>query len=199
MTNKELHIQKKEKSHSFAMRPCITVFLLLLLVCASVIGTVAYMRRQSHVDNAFTVAGFSVEVDETFENNIKENVTVKNTGDVAAYIRASVVISWKNDSGNVLSDTPTPETDYTMTMGEDWTLGEDGYWYCTVPVAAKAKSPTLIVQCEPTAQTEGKHLCVDILTQAVQAEPSEAVMTLWGASVDENGNLTPASGGGTTP
>lgn len=199
MAHKELHIRKKEKSHSPAVRPWLTAFLLSLLVCASVLGTAAYMRAQSHVGNAFTMAELSVEVEETFENNIKENVTVKNTGDVPAYLRAAIVVCWKDNSGNILSDTPALGTDYTMMMGEGWTKGSDGYWYCTAPVAAKAASPILIDKCEPTAATADKSLCVDILAQGVQAEPSEAVNTLWGASVDENGKLTPASEGGTTP
>lgn len=199
MAHKELLIRKKEKSHSPAVRPWLTAFLLSLLVCASVLGTAAYMRAQSHVGNAFTVAELSVEVEETFENNIKENVTVKNTGDVSAYLRAAVVVCWKDEDGNILSDTPILDTDYTMTMGSSWTLGDDGYWYCTAPVAAKTTSPILIFRCEPTAVTADKHLCVDILAQGVQAEPSEAVNTLWGASVDKNGKLTPASEGGTTP
>lgn len=199
MPHKEMHIRKKEKSHSPAVRSWLTVVLLSLLVCASAIGTAAYMRAQSHVGNTFTIAELNVEIDESFDKKIKKDVTVKNTGDVPAYIRAAVVVCWKDNSGNVLPDTPALGTDYTMTMGSSWTLGDDGYWYCTAPVAAKSTSPVLIVRCEPTAVAADKHLCVDILAQGVQAEPSEAVSTLWGASVDGDGKLTPAVGGGTTP
>ncbi len=199
MPHKEMHIREKEKSHSPAVRSWLTVVLLSLLVCASAIGTAAYMRAQSHVGNTFTIAELNVEIDESFDKKIKKDVTVKNTGDVPAYIRAAVVVCWKDENGNVLSNTPILETDYTMAMGNGWILGDDGYWYCDEPVAAKSTSPILIVKCEPKTEKEGRQLCVDILAQGVQAEPSEAVNTLWGASVDGDGKLTPAVGGGTTP
>lgn len=193
MARKGQHFRKKEGPAARRLRPWPTVFLLALLACASVLGVVAYMQAQSRVENSFTPAELSVGVDEAFENNVKENVSVKNTGDVPAYIRAAIVVCWKDDSGNILPDAPALDTDYAMTMGEGWAEGGDGYWYCSASVAAGASSPTLIVKCAPTKKTEDKHLCVDILAQGVQAEPSEAVATLWGASVDENGNLTPAT------
>ena len=50
----------------------------------------------------------------------------------------------------------------------------------------------LIKSCAPEGKgPTGAHLCVDILTQAVQAEPSDAVQELWGATVNPDGALTP--------
>lgn len=193
MAQKEKYAKKKEKTRALAARPWVLVCLLSLLLCGSVMGTIAYMKVNSSVDNAFTVGKLSVEVSENFDKKTKTNVTVKNTGNVDAYLRASIVVSWKDADGKILSDTPRENTDYTMTMGSDWTLGEDGYYYCKNSVASGANSPVLIKECRPMTLQSGKHLCVDILTQGVQATPSKAVKEQWDATV-EDGILTPKGG-----
>lgn len=199
MKRKGLHARKGGNARGRAARPRLAIALVSLLALASVLGTIAYMQAQSSAKNAFTVAELNVEVEEKFANNVKENVTVKNDGDVPAFLRAAIVVCWKDADGNIVSGTPEPGPDYVMEMGEGWTLGSDGYWYCSSPVAAKAASPKLIVKCVPKTETSGKQLCVDILAQGVQAEPSEAVASLWGASVDGEGKLIPATEGVTTP
>ena len=168
--------------------------LLLVLLPATIHGTLAYMQVDSKVENTFTIAKMSVEVKETFENNQKTDVTVKNTGDLPAYLRAALVFYWKDKDGNILTDTPAADTDYTLAMGSDWIKGADGFWYCAQPVAAGKESPVLIDRCTAINSTAGKYLCVDILTQAVQASPSTAVQELWGATVTEDGSLTPKGG-----
>ncbi len=193
MVHKELHIRKKEKSHSPAVRPWLTVFLLSLFICASVLGTAAYMQAHSHISNTFTVAVMNLEVDETFENNVKSDVKVLNQGDVPAYLRAAVAVNWKDEDGNILSSVPAEGEDYNIIMGTDWTRGSDGYWYCKSSVAAGNESPVLIEKCTLGTDEEGKRLSVDILVQGVQAEPSDAVNELWGAAVS-GGILTPPNG-----
>ena len=199
MKRKGLHARNGGNASGRTARPRLAIALVSLLALASVLATVAYMQAQSSAKNAFTVAELNVEVDEKFANNVKEDVTVKNDGDVPAYVRAAIVVCWKDADGSILSDTPKPGQDYEMEIGKGWTLGSDGYWYCPAPVAANAASPTLIVKCAPKTETSGKRLCVDILAQGVQAEPSEAVASLWGASVDGEGKLTPATEGVMTP
>lgn len=165
--------------------------LLLMLLSVTIHGTLAYLQAGSKVENTFTIAKMSVKIDETFNGSTKQNVTVKNTGDVPAYLRAALVIYWKDKDGNILSDTPTEDTDYTIIMGTDegWVKGSDGYWYYPKPVAASEPSPILIKSCTASS-TAGKYLCVDILTQAVQASPTTAVQELWGAAVAADGTLT---------
>ena len=55
-------------------------------------------------------------VEETFKNNVKSNVQVKNTGDAAAYLRAAVLVTWQDASGNVLGTAPVAGQDYSITM-----------------------------------------------------------------------------------
>ena len=174
----------------------LAICLLLVLLPATIHGTLAYMQVDSKVENTFTIAEMSVKVNETFDGSTKQNVTVENTGDVPAYLRAALVIYWKDAKGNILSDTPTEGVtgDYTIAMGSGWTQGKDGFWYCNQPIEAGGSTPVLIKSCTANNSTAEKYLCVDILTQAVQASPATAVQNLWEASVAADGTLTPKGG-----
>ena len=54
---------------------------ILVLLCCTVAGTVAYLVTSTDpVTNTFTPAHVSTAVDETFENGVKSDVKIKNTG-----------------------------------------------------------------------------------------------------------------------
>lgn len=178
------------------VRSWLLVGLLAVLLFASIAGTIAYMQVDNHISNSFTVAKLTIELNETFDRKEKSNVTIGNTGDVPAYIRAAIVVNWKDADGNVIS---ADESDYSIRMGSEWIQGADGYWYCKKPIDAGQLSPALIVNCKPTVVKADQHLSVEILIQGVQAEPATAVEELWDATVTADGTLTPAAGGGTAP
>ena len=192
MAYKGKHLRKKTRS----ARPWLLAGLLAVLLLASITETIAYIQVHSHISNSFTVAKLSIELNETFDGKDKTNVTVENTGDVPAYLRAAIVVSWKDTDGTVIS---ANESEYSMVMGPEWIQGADSYWYCKKPTDAEQPSPALIVSCKPTVVKADQHLSVEILIQGVQAEPATAVEELWDATVTADGTLTPAAKGGTAP
>lgn len=167
-----------------------------VLLLASISGTIAYIQVHSHISNSFTVAKLSIELNETFDGKDKTNVTVENTGDVPTYLRAAIVVNWKDTDGTVIS---ANESEYSMAMGPEWIQGTDSYWYCKKPTDAGQPSLALIVICKPKVVKADQHLGVEILIQGVQAEPATAVEELWDATVTADGTLTPAAKGGTAP
>lgn len=192
MAYKGKHLRKKTRS----ARPWLLAGLLAVLLLASITGTIVYIQVHSHISNSFTVAKLSIELNETFDGKDKTNVTVKNTGDVPAYLRAAIVVNWKDTDGTVIS---ANESEYSMAMGPEWVQGADSYWYCKKPTDARQPSPALIVSCKPTVVKADQRLSVEILIQGVQAEPATAVEELWDATVTADGTLTPAAKGGTAP
>lgn len=192
MAYKGKHLRKRTRS----ARPWLLAGLLAVLLLASITGTIAYIQVHSHISNSFTVAKLSIELNETFDGKDKTDVTVKNTGDVPAYLRAAIVVNWKDTDGTVTS---ANESEYSMAMGPEWIQGADSYWYCKKPTDAGQPSPALIVSCKPKAVKADQHLSVEILIQGVQAEPATAVEELWDATVTADGTLTPAAKGGTAP
>lgn len=118
---------------------------------------------------------------ETWENNVKKNVMV-NVGDpgYSVYVRADIVVTWKDKDGNVYSKLPQAGTDYTISLNtvsgtpiavEKWFFGADGFFYYTSPVVS-GNTDVLINECkvkEDTAQIpEGYQLSVEIIAQTIQ-------------------------------
>lgn len=154
----------------------------IVLLAGAVGGTWAFLVAQSEpVQNNFTYAHVSCTIKEKFDGTTKSDVQIQNTGDIPAYIRARIVVTWKDVNGNVSSTVPVKDSDYTITFNEtDWKQ-EGDYWYCKTAVDAKDFTPVLITKCEKTGDApDGYDLSVEILADAIQSEPANAVKEAWG-------------------
>ena len=115
----------------------------------------------------------------------KSNVQIKNTGDTTAYIRVAVVVTWKNEKGNVWAQAPVEGTDYTIDWAYDdkdnptrWTSDDDGYYYYNDPVAPGDLTGMLIKEAKlkegyaAPVGTDGTqyYLSIEIVASAIQAE-----------------------------
>lgn len=167
--------------------------LVVAILACGVGGTIAYLiTNTGSVVNTFQPAHVTSEVQETFDKNVKSEVKIKNTGNVSAYIRAAIVITWKDVDGNTMPAQPAAGTDYTLSINTtDWTQ-VDGYYYYKEAVAANGTTSNLINSCSPiyTNYTDGRKLCVEVIGSAIQAEPTTAVQNAWGVTVDANGTIT---------
>lgn len=168
--------------------------LCLLALCSAAELTAAYLHDEGRVENTFVLGDVTPEIRETFENAVKENVTLKNGGNTPVYLRAAVVPSWQDGAGRILSgQAPVLGSDYAFTGPvEPWTLGDDGYYYYTMPVDPGGETTALIVQMTDTHADTTKLLVVDIVAQSVQARPTEAVTDVFpGVTIGSDGTLMP--------
>lgn len=166
-------------------------FVLLVSILALLVGVVggslAYLfTNTTPVKNTFTPGKVACKINEDFNRTTKSNVTVQNTGNTDAYIRARVVVTWQDEKGNVYPATPAAGTDYSITYGSDWT-SKDGYYYYNSTVAPGNSTGNLIVSCtskgtEPTGYT----LHVEILADAIQSSPASAAKEAWGYTPSGN-------------
>lgn len=137
------------------------------LLLAGVGGTVAYIVAHTDpVVNTFEATHVAVDV--------HADGTIENTGNIDAYIRAAVVATWQDDSGTVHATAP----DYTVTH-DGWTLN-DGFYYYSSAVAPEASTTALHASTTAEAPAEGYTVKVEILAQAIQAEPTNVVTEEWG-------------------
>ena len=158
-----------------------TIISVVLILTLAVGGTIAFLSTKTDpVVNTFNPSQVTCSVVEDFDGKTKTNVNVKNTGDIPAYIRARIVVTWKDASGNV-SAVPVKNTDYTIAFNEtDWTQQGD-YWYCKTAVDAGGETPVLIIKCEKKGNAPKDYdLSVEILADAIQSEPASAVTEAWG-------------------
>ena len=172
---------------------------LLLLLCCTVAGTVAFLVTSTDpVTNTFTPASVSTEVNEDFDGITKSNVTIKNTGNIDAYIRATVVVNWASDKevGVVSGTAPKEGTDYTI----EWTMSNwikvGDYYYYTQKVAANGATEQLFTNCkllDGANVPDGYHLQVTILADGIQAEPVHVVADVWKDVRVDGGKLVDAT------
>lgn len=170
---------------------------LIALLVVFVGSTIAYLFMQTDsITNTFTPTSTGITIVEENEGSTKNNVKITNTGEIKAYIRATVVVTWKDTNGNVYGKAPVENTDYEVnwTM-KDWVKGSDGFYYYKEPVESGDSTGVLLTDCKPVEgkAPEGYNLSVEILAQAIQAEPTSAVTDAWKVSVDEYGKITPKS------
>jgi hypothetical protein len=173
----------------------------IALVSLAIGGVAAYLSM-SHtpVKNTFTAeTEAQPTIEETFQEDIslvKKNVCV-NVGDpgYAVYVRAAVVITWQDDAGNVLAQSPVQNKDYTIQWNDGadevadndddpWFQHTDGFWYCKAPVNSGV-TPILIESCTPTEEKGDYHLNVEIIAQTIQA------LGTTDETVDGEGNPVP--------
>ena len=159
----------------------LVVVLVAVILAASVGGTLAYLATKTDaLENIFQPVKVSSAVYEEganggeFTGAVKNNVKIQNTGDIPAYIRAAVVVTWQDSQGNVLGKLPVAgeDEDYkiTWTTETGW-VEKDGFYYYTKPVAAGASTDVLFTDCKPlkAAPESGYKLHVEVIGSAIQA------------------------------
>ncbi len=179
---------KRVRVRKFRKIPVLLASLVVLL-CATAATTLAYLATQTEgITNTFIPAEVRNEISEDLDDNTKKDVTVKNTGNVDAYIRAQIIVTWVDEKRNPYGGAvPALGTDYTITWPEssDWTKGSDGFYYYKQPVAPDDSTTNLFDELKVVENLEGYRLSVEILSQSIQAEPEEAVENAWGMSVKD--------------
>ena len=189
--NQGNHFNENSKPRVRTNKAAVLIIAVLLLLGAAVGSTVAFLTTQTKpVENSFEYAKVSCEV-----TGSKESVQIKNTGNTAAYIRATYVVTWRDGNRNVVVSVPGGSYTLTENLDNNWKQGTDGYFYYTSPVAPGNSTLDSPLTCSNvTYPDNGEYtLSVEILAEAIQSEPAEAVQQAWGATIVD-GKLTPALG-----
>lgn len=182
------HFYDKRKPNIRLNRAAVLIMAVLLLLGAAVGSTVAFLIDKTEpVENAFEYAKVSCKVTESFTNNKKDNVQVKNTGTTDAYIRATYVVNWVDRDGNIAASDPEGCSYSLMENPDSKWIEKDGYFYYTSPVAPGASTEGSLLTCTVTSPVNPEYtLSVEILAEAIQSTPANAVQEAWG--------VTPTSG-----
>lgn len=172
----------------------------LFLASLGIGGTLAYLTDTSdRIVNTFVPGFVPPSVEETFDGCIKENVRIKNDGNISAYIRACVVITWKDAQGNIAPQQPVAGEDYTVEWADSgWQKYKD-YYYCLTPVEAGQLTPVLIRKVIQKEKKEAYDLVVEIAAQTIQSDGLDPngktpVELAWNVTI-QNGSLQSAAGG----
>lgn len=175
------------KTKAVSFKPAVLITSLVLILCFSVGGTLAYVITQSSpVVNEFSPSMISITVTDEIENNVKKDLVITNRGNISAYIRVAIVANWYDSKNNIVAPCDISSLITADTFGDDW-VKNGNYFYYKLPVAAGAEVPN---DFEFDAKTLNKpegadHLEMTVLAQAVQSEGVDennvkAVVKAWG-------------------
>lgn len=203
------YLQSEHKQLRRPKRLATLLVSLVLVLGVAVGGTVAFLStRTDSKENTFTPSKVTCEVTETFNNNVKSNVAVKNTGDTTAFIRAAINVTWMKDAEagteydaanqTVSAKVPGKDTDYSIQLAKNtnWIKGDDGYYYYQLPVNPQYSTEVLIEDCKllkSASVPDGYHLSVEIVASAIQSAPDSVVQSMWHVTVAD-GKITSANG-----
>lgn len=201
------HLKKHRPGRAKAL---LLIASLAVLLTATVGSTAAWLvSKPAAVENDFVPGKVACQVLEKFDTesgtSVKRNVRVKNTGNTDAYIRVLLVFTWKDDAGNIFVNKPEEGNDYQIVMDDltDWIMQKSdagAYFYYKKPVAPGAETVELIDSLRQTPGVTGPEngkykLSVDILADAVQADPPQAVKDSWGVDVENDEIKVKVQGG----
>lgn len=184
------HVRIKQKNR----KPFILLAALLLIFTVTAGSTLAYLITSSGpVENVFTPGQMGGNITENFDGTTKSDVSISITGDADAYVRAAIVVTWKDaaEDGNIYGKQPVKGTDYSMSLNTlEWFDGGDGYYYCKSKVVKDGSSPVLIKSCSQIKACENPSykLDVEIIAEAIQAVPKTAVTEAWGKTIADQLN-----------
>ena len=165
---------------------------IIVTVAGSVGAAVAYIVREAPgLENEFTPVEVSAEV-LGMDSAQLSGVTVKNTGDISAYIRVSAVAVYVGEGGRIHSSAPVLGVDYSLSVADSgWQTGSDGYLYYTDKVASGESTSAVFSSVERLSEPpSGYKLSIGVYASAIQAEPSLAVIESWGVSVLDGGKIS---------
>lgn len=193
-------MRSKRKKNNKKLILLISIITILVFSAGA---TLAYIVTHTDaVNNTFTPSKVTCSVVENEFNADtaeKTNVKITNTGDTDAYIRAHIIVSWVDEAGNI-SSTPVNSNDYELALGQNtgwWKPDGGDYYYYSKSVSPGGYTGTLIASCKlkdgVTPPEERYHLSVEIIADAVQSSPADAVKDAWGVTVDANGVISAPS------
>lgn len=201
-------------------RSFVVLAALLVLVLGIVGTTLAWLTDKTDaLTNNFTYAKVSCEVLEDVDEDKteKRKVWIQNTGNTDAYIRATYVVTIRDEEGNILYDAYETKDfkDYMRGLeskisdAPPWQRGSDGYWYYMLPVAPNKETEVnlfieKIFPLRIKINEKFAYTYIEILASAVQAMPTNAVEEAWGAKVqtvpwENNSTINLLTAPGATP
>lgn len=189
------YARKRTSKRSGSRLAAMTVATVLLLAL-TIGGTVAWLTSKTNdITNTFTPSKVMCAVSEIFDEDtgVKSNVNVTNVGDTDAFIRVKLVTYRTNaERQHIGGVAEVPE----FVPGDGWVKYGD-YYYYTKPVAPNEKPESDLIsriQLESVyTDADGGYQAMDVMAEAIQSQPAEAVGEAWGVSISQ-GSVTAYSG-----
>ena len=168
-------------------RTLVLLVISILLFSMAISTTIAYLVTKTDTqDTSFDPPLVKVQLD-AYDD-------VVNKGNIPVYVRSIAVINWlsTDDEHTISSEVPVLNEDYYIDFAtEGWFEAADGFFYYTKPLNP-GETVNIIVSGAQLSEKPGYKLQLQLLTNTIQAEPSDIVNRAWPyVEANENGELVP--------
>jgi hypothetical protein len=170
------------EKHSAKRRLTVCALIITAAVAAASVNVLAkYVKGSQKLENTFSRSDYdSPSVSDTVSADkdgffYKSNVSVTaGEHDYPVYVRVNLIVTWQDSDGNIYGQQPLLDTDYTLEYNEaDWTLSDDGYFYCNSAIAGGDTTPLLIGENQKLKQIKsaptGYTMHVEVVAETIQA------------------------------
>ncbi len=151
-----------------------------------------YIQKTQQAEHPLTLAAVSCQTQEAVSGNQKTSIQVTNTGTVPVYIRVRLVSYWQTPSGSIAgrgSEAPKLTEDE---LGPNWLPAANDTYYYKKPVDPGEQTDNLLDTGKVILlkTEEGYIQVVEVLAEAIQAAPADAVKEAWGVTPNADGEIT---------
>ena len=182
-------MQKTFRFLKYSGKKAVALLCVSVVLAVAIVGTtLAFITmRTENLTAEFRPATVSV-------NKSADGKGVVNDGEVDVYVRVAMIFTWEStaEENSIMSTAPVAGVNYNFTVADGWERAADGFWYCLEPLTVDAASSVISSVALIGNAPSGHDLSVELLIDAIQAEPADAVTESWTSgvlSVDENGAL----------
>lgn len=159
--------------------------LLTLCIASGAAASAVYAKYVKSFDSevGVTIVGYGdIEIAVKKETNGSYTIKHGDDSNIPAYIRFAIIVNWKGADGVWYVD----PSDVNYSVPNAQLL--DGYYYCVHEGSAKIGLGTeikdIVVTTTAAPPAEGYEFHVQILAEAIQCMPANAVEDAWGVKFD---------------
>lgn len=172
---------------SFNKKLCLAAAALTLTACVSVGSAMAYFTTYATTSGGATISlGSTTIIPNEEVVGMEKRISVENTGDYECFVRAKVFAGDKYQDGLVF----TPDEAGT------WSLGEDGYYYCSAVIPAGGSSETFRVKIDTMDSEDDFNIIVVQECTAVLYDENGNPYADWNRIADSSENIYNGEGDG---
>lgn len=180
------------KKNNKSKRNLIIVLLLFMVGISTISYSLAFLTwsNEDPLINVFTKPNVDIEIEEDFDDEIKQNVAIRNDGNIDIYVRVALKPAWilRDDDGNI-EYLGTAVDNIVLTNLNGWIKIGD-YYYYTTPLAPNANTTELVgsdgIEIPTVRPRSDATYKVDVISSAIQANPATAVSEAWNVEVVNN-------------
>ena len=177
--------------------PALLVSLALVIAVGAGVTAAFITVGTNSVKNTFEPRRVEVSISETVTDTTKSDIVFKNEVDIPVFVRATLAVYWTDAQGNVVSQPEGCSVAMDREAKAGWTQIGDVYYYNKALAPVNQEGDATTAMLEPIVagipDGSGYKLNVDVLYEAIQAEPATTVQDAWGVAIAD-GAVTPVAG-----